>query len=971
MEIVDKDFKNGFISVFQYAVKTVSYFFHVSFLETCKSYQLCPSGLNIRKKPFIEFESDELKVFWKETLVQTENDLLEALCVGICERMFKLEEKFWKELRGLEESHSPDVVKEWLVKLYVHLEKKIKKIRKTKRKKLDKLATNPSIKEHVSERFTEHLSFFTFFNDFVKYCEEFYPDIIDLGNLVTLNVSCHDASNTSNSLEDLDDSETEVTINELNIEEQKSNGATLLDGRYQGKFGSPNVINLSSRNLTKAEISLLSKGLKFVPTPKNINKAQIKEELEIFGRKLRLMWYFRNEEQESISNPFKKKSKFNPKNKDAAIELYLSRLEEEILALENKSKYSNLTKEERNAIYSLKDDTSIVIKEADKGSGIVVWDREDYLAEAQKQLSDKEVYQQIKGDIESPLIKIIKTAIRKVRDRRDISDETLDYFLVNNPKLGRFYLLPKIHKRLHNVPGRPVISNSGYYTENISAFIEYHLKPIAQNVKSYIKDTNDFLNKIAKLPPLPEDLILCTIDVVGLYPNIPHDEGMIAIRQALEMREDKSISTDSLIELAECVLKNNMFEHNSLFYKQLRGTAIGTKMAPPYAIIYMSYFEEKFLEEMSLKPLVWWRYIDDIFMLWQHGEEELKKFLECLNCYHPTIKFTADYSRDKINFLDVEVIKKDNRLITDLFIKPTDTHQYLHATSCHVFHSKKSIPYSQALRLNRICSENSFLDKRCNQLEVWLKDRGYSDKLVRSQILKARKVKRMDLLDKTRIINKDKKLVLNITYNPAFSKLKNIMSGIHILLTPDKEHSKVFNTLPIVGFRRAKSLKDILVRAKIPSKEKREGFCGPCNRPRCQICKRVKKTNTFRSTSTKRFYKIKPENLSCCSENVVYLITCKTCKKQYVGSSVEFRLRFNNYRCSHRNFLKGKEVKQESFHAHYEETGHNGESDWEFILIDQADSVEDLRKRESFWQHELNTFKPVGLNDREVALIKY
>ena len=116
-----------------------------------------------------------------------------------------------------------------------------------------------------------------------------------------------------------------------------------------------------------------------------------------------------------------------------------------------------------------------------------------------------------------------------MRDRKDISDETLDYFLVNNPKLGKFYLLPKIHKRLYNVPGRPVISNSGYYTENTSAFLEYHLKPILQKVKSYIKDTNDFLRKLDALPPLPEDTILCTIDVVGLYPNIPHEGGLVAL----------------------------------------------------------------------------------------------------------------------------------------------------------------------------------------------------------------------------------------------------------------------------------------------------------------------------------------------------------------------------------------------------------------------------------------------------------
>ena len=73
---------------------------------------------------------------------------------------------------------------------------------------------------------------------------------------------------------------------------------------------------------------------------------------------------------------------------------------------------------------------------------------------------------------------------------------------------------------------------------------------------------NDFLKKIANLPPLPDGLILCTVDVVGPYPNIPHEEGLIAIRKALYTRKDKTISTDSLIELAEYVLKNNIFEHD-------------------------------------------------------------------------------------------------------------------------------------------------------------------------------------------------------------------------------------------------------------------------------------------------------------------------------------------------------------------------------------------------------------------------
>ena len=196
---------------------------------------------------------------------------------------------------------------------------------------------------------------------------------------------------------------------------------------------------------------MLSKGLKFIPTPTSVNKALIKEELECFGRKLRLLWHFRNEESITISNPFKKKSTFNPKGKDAAIELYLSRLEEEIMAIDTKLSYSNLTKEERLALNSLRDDTSIIIKEADKGSGVVVWDRKDYLKEAEKQLGDKETYEELSSDPVSPLISIVKGCLSRVKKRGDIPNETLEYFFINKPKLGRFYLLPKIHKRLSQV----------------------------------------------------------------------------------------------------------------------------------------------------------------------------------------------------------------------------------------------------------------------------------------------------------------------------------------------------------------------------------------------------------------------------------------------------------------------------------------------------------------------------------------
>ena len=153
----------------------------------------------------------------------------------------------------------------------------------------------------------------------------------------------------------------------------------------------------------------------------------------------------------------------------------------------------------------------------------------------------------------------------------------------------------------------------------------FYLQPLAQKVKSYIKDSNHFLRKIKELGRFPEGTILCTIDVVGLYPNIPQDEGLDFLN--LDSRVNKQVTRDTLTELAKLVLKNNIFEFPDKTYKQIHRTAIGTKFAQPYAVLFMAALEEKILNKVKKKLNVWWRYIDDIFFVWEHGEELLKEFV--------------------------------------------------------------------------------------------------------------------------------------------------------------------------------------------------------------------------------------------------------------------------------------------------------------------------------------------------------
>ena len=96
---------------------------------------------------------------------------------------------------------------------------------------------------------------------------------------------------------------------------------------------------------------------------------------------------------------------------------------------------------------------------------------------------------------------------------------------------------------------------------------------------------------------LAEGAVLCTMDVVGLYSNIPQGEGLASIYKFLETRDNKPISSDTLAELTEIVLKNNRFEFDEKTFKQKRGTAIGTKFASPYAILFMADLEKKNVEK--------------------------------------------------------------------------------------------------------------------------------------------------------------------------------------------------------------------------------------------------------------------------------------------------------------------------------------------------------------------------------------
>ena len=149
-----------------------------------------------------------------------------------------------------------------------------------------------------------------------------------------------------------------------------------------------------------------------------------------------------------------------------------------------------------------------------------------------------------------------------------------------------------------------------------------------------------------------------------------------ALRLAMNKAEG-DMPADDLVSLAKLVLENNFFEFDENVFRQKLGAVIGTKFACFFANIFIGYFEERFLDSCELKPWVWWRFWDDVFMIWLYGEDELKDFLAKLNSFHESIKFTWEIGLQEIAFLDVWITKVNGTFHTDVYSKPTDEHQYL------------------------------------------------------------------------------------------------------------------------------------------------------------------------------------------------------------------------------------------------------------------------------------------------------
>ena len=381
-----------------------------------------------------------------------------------------------------------------------------------------------------------------------------------------------------------------------------------------------------------------------------------------------------------------------------------------------------------------------------------------------------------------------------------------------------FYTLTKIHKPVRT--GRPIISGCEGPTEKLSAFVDKLLQPIAQQQKSYLKDTTVFINFIERTK-VPEKALLVSMDVKSLYTNIPQEEGIQTVCKAyVSFYQNKiPIPTPLLDRVLRLILQENSFQFNGKNYLQTHGTAMGTKMAVAFANIFMAKFETDILSQSVIKPLVWKRFIDDIFSLWNVSRDEISKFIDQANKHHPTIKFTAEISETETTFLDTNVykgerFKKAAVLDVRTHFKPTETFQYTHFSSCHPPGVKRGFIKGEALRLLRTNSSKTLFEEMIKNFKKQLQERGYPESFIQNTLSEVIFEDRKLALQQKR--RENKRILPFVTqYQPSVPSLKQIIMNKWHLIKKQPLLNEIFKEPPLISYKKGRSLKDILVRAKL------------------------------------------------------------------------------------------------------------------------------------------------------------
>ena len=556
-------------------------------------------------------------------------------------------------------------------------------------------------------------------------------------------------------------------------------------------------------NITKTQIQVLDKGLGFVP---NITPLEIEKERKEIEEKVERIIDKTINQTLGLKRTAKRSEKY-------ALTREISKETEEIM--KEKRTERNVTQAEIQAIKQLKT-KSLTIKPIDKNLGVAVIDTQVYIKEIEKQLENPNNYKKLNSNPTLATIKKIKSLILNLNKEKKLNKKLVKRLQPSKEaKAGRFYGLPKIHKP--KLGWRPIVSNNEHPTENLSKWIHSVLEPTARKNYTHIDNSYELCNILAALnkePTQKTQWIVLTADIENLYSNIPHREGTESCIQAIYEDNENKLklkNRQAMQALIYNTLSNNVFEFNTKYYTQTKGTAMGTSMAPAYANLYLNQKEQEWLKITKLKHniVLFKRYLDDIVIIYNNHDDSLQSLTKEIQEAYKPLCITYTYGK-KEPFLDVEIEIRRNRIEYNMYRKALNSKEIIPYNSCHPQSTKIGTIIGEYKRINKLNSTE--IEKRREKIKLQQRclKQGYPSK----EIEKAR---RKAQVEKERTQEKEK-VHLILTYDERTKKVtERIREEIEKARQKqeEKEEKSIAKIKLVTAFKTQPNLKKILTHARV------------------------------------------------------------------------------------------------------------------------------------------------------------
>ena len=755
-----------------------------------------------------------------------------------------------------------------------------------------------------------------------------------------------------------------------------------------------NPIVLAELNGAVSEdfLSLCSLGPSFIPVPVNYDWLQLQKDFDKFRNSIRAYCFFHNfpdnkSPDNIITGPPRQPSKWTaPPSKIPEVEVFLSSLERDLFDVNNSNNFvvDNLTKNQRHALNQWRkdnlfnSDSQLITRLQDKGNRIVIVDKETDTNKVNEQI-DRSSFKRINFDPTNKHIDKVEKWANKWLIRKQITSDWKDYIINRNATPGTNSALYKTHKA--GTPVRLLTSGCNTAIERLSTFVETVCAPIADKIETRIKDTGHLLDIIDVINAngLPLNPILFTLDIVNMFPSIDNNRGMEAVRNELiHGRDSLTPSTRCIMEALEICLFNNNSTFGNQNLIQTNGTATGAPNSCSYADLALYPIDKAILDAKAtnFNQLCYFgRFRDDCFGIWSGTYDEVNVFVDFVNSLDENLVFKIEpeillSDGTSVTFLDLKITIVNNQLFTTVYSKDTDSHLYLHGTSCHVKSSVNGIPKGVALRLRRLCSTDDEYEVKSREYMAYLVSREHDPNLVKSTFSEIGKLTRHQARNKRQKTNGlQKSVIFPSVFNPRGPNVSKVVQKHLPLLENNPAVAKLFPKGTIlVANKRASNLRDLLIRSdpyrtKVNNSSLSNGYI-PCN-SNCDSCNNfVIPCTEFKCFATDRIFKVR-DNYCCKSKNVIYLAYCIKCSKQGVGSTVDWKPRLSNYK-SHIN----KKVYSCHIVKHFINDCSGHPLQIKFHIIDSLNNVEGLSsdeiddlllQKEQYWIGTLLT-QYYGLN---------